>query len=122
MAAIVARSRQGYAADESAWWSVENVGYGADHPVTEAQLDTLAALIADTARRRGLAISRATVLTHADLNSVSRASCAFPPPDANAGWPISSPAPSASRASPSEATCSASSRSPPSPPAPAAGP
>ncbi|MGH2466547.1 MAG: hypothetical protein ACRDGL_02285, partial [Candidatus Limnocylindrales bacterium] len=28
--------------------------------------------------RRGLPISRATVLTHADINSVNRASCAFP--------------------------------------------
>lgn len=77
IARLLARAAQGYAADESLWFCAECVGYGADG-VTEAQLETVARLIADAAGRHGLAIDRTTVLTHADWDSVDRASCAFP--------------------------------------------
>lgn len=48
-------------------------------PVSGAQLETIAQLLAQDSITTGIPISRATVGTHADLNSVTRAGCAFAP-------------------------------------------
>lgn len=60
------------------WREVECVGDAA-HPVTAAQIAQAARLVAADSRLTGLPVSRATVGTHADWDSVYRASCAFPP-------------------------------------------
>lgn len=61
------------------WREVECVGYGSTYPVSAAQIDTLAQLVAADAKATGLPIDRTTVTTHADWNSVNRANCAFAP-------------------------------------------
>jgi hypothetical protein len=48
-------------------------------PVNDAQLETVAQMIARDSITTGIPISRATVGTHADINSVTRSGCAFAP-------------------------------------------
>jgi hypothetical protein len=76
---LVRGSAKGINANELCYREVECTGYPGSFPVTEAQLNAVAYLIARDALKTGLPITRNTVLTHADLNSVNRANCAFPP-------------------------------------------
>lgn len=69
----------GYNANEMFVREVECVGYPGTFPITAAQLDTVARMVAYDSLRTGIVISRATVGTHADLNSVTRSRCAFSP-------------------------------------------
>lgn len=75
MLAIV---RKGYNANEACYLEIECVGTATGAGQwTDAQYDTVAALIADAADVTGMEISRDTILTHADINSVDRVNCAF---------------------------------------------
>lgn len=71
--------RRGINPNRICWREVECVGYGSSYPVTSAQIDTLAELVAADAKATGLPVDRSTVTTHADWNSVNRANCAFAP-------------------------------------------
>ena len=74
---VLSMVADGYNPNEAYVREVECCGRGA-YPVTEAQLETVAQLIAADSIEWGIPISRETVGTHADLDSVNRRSCAFP--------------------------------------------
>lgn len=76
---ILAEKAKGYNPNELFVREVECCGYPGTFPVNAAQLETVARMIAHDSVRTGIPISRATVGTHADINSVTRARCAFPP-------------------------------------------
>ncbi len=78
VAAVLALRARGYNANEAYYREVECVGTPA-LPITPAQKIAIAALIAADAQATGLPISRATVGTHSDLDSVNRPRCAFNP-------------------------------------------
>lgn len=67
--------------NEGCHLEIECVGHPTQAPVTDAQLDTVAQLAAVGAKALDLPIDRSTMLTHADINSVDRSSCAFLPAD-----------------------------------------
>lgn len=77
--AVLALTAKGYNANEAYYREVEAVGYPGTYPVTNAQKETIAQLIARDSIKTGLPISRATVGTHADINSETRPNCAFRP-------------------------------------------
>lgn len=64
-------------ANEAFVREVECCGTPSGAPITDAQLRRVAQLVAVDARRTGLPIDRKRILTHADLDSVNRRSCAF---------------------------------------------
>jgi len=66
----------GYNANEAYVREVECVGYGSSYPITTAQKETLAQMIASDARTWSLPISRATVGQHSDLDTINRPNCA----------------------------------------------
>lgn len=74
---VLAMKADGYNPNEAFVREVECCG-NADNPVTAAQLETVAQMIAADSKEWGIPISRATVGTHADLDSVNRRNCAFP--------------------------------------------
>lgn len=76
---VLAEKAKGFNPNELFVREIECVGYPGTHPITPAQLETVAQMIAHDSMRTGIPISRATVGTHADLNSVDRARCAFSP-------------------------------------------
>ena len=78
IATVAAAVKAGTNPNRIVYREVECVGYSAAYPVTDAQLDTCARLVAADHAATGLPIDRTTVTTHADWNSVDRASCAFP--------------------------------------------
>jgi len=57
--------------------SIECSGAGPE-PFTDAQFESVAHLVAAASRALGLPINRSTVVTHADINSVSRRSDPWP--------------------------------------------
>lgn len=67
----------GYNPNEEFWWEVEATGYPGSYPLTKAQKQTIAARIARISIKTGLAISRNTVLLHADVDGVNRLNCPF---------------------------------------------
>lgn len=75
---VLAFKAKGYAVNEAYAREVECVGFGTGYPVTDAQKQTVAEMIAADSRAFGIPISRATVGTHADLNTETRPNCAFP--------------------------------------------
>ena len=58
--------------------SIECSGAGAE-PYTDAQFEAVAQLVAAASRALGIAITRSTVVVHADVNRVSRRSDPWPP-------------------------------------------
>ena len=64
--------------------SIECSGAGTE-PYTDAQFESVAHLVAAASRALGLPINRSTVVVHADVNSVSRRSDAWPPTFARRG-------------------------------------
>ena len=77
--AVLALKAKGYNPNECYVREVECVGHPTGYPVTAAQQETLAQLIAADAKASGLPINRNTVHTHADIDSEQRPNCAFPP-------------------------------------------
>lgn len=78
IAAVVDAKAKGVNPNECYVREIECCGYPSGYPITSEQLDTAALLIAQDSIRTDIEISRATVHTHADLDSVNRANCAFP--------------------------------------------
>lgn len=77
---LVALRKRGFNVNEGCGIEIECVGYAErDGQITDAQVDRLANLVAWYSSKFGLPINRNTVLTHADINSVSRNQCAFLP-------------------------------------------
>lgn len=76
---IVARenTNREYNPNEEFWWEVEGTGYPGSHPLTSEQLLTIASRIARISIAKKIAISRNTVLLHADLDGVNRLNCPF---------------------------------------------
>lgn len=68
---------QGYNPNELFVREVECVGYGAAHPMTAEQKLTIAQLLAKDSKKSGIAISRATVGMHRDINTTTRPNCPF---------------------------------------------
>ncbi len=64
--------------NEWAHESIECSGAGTE-PYTDAQFESVARLVAAASRATGLPVNRSTVVTHADINSVSRRSDPWPP-------------------------------------------
>lgn len=62
-------------ANEAYWLEFECVGFGSRHRINGKQKQAVAEIIADHAKRTGMPINRNTVHGHADINSVTRASC-----------------------------------------------
>lgn len=75
---MLARVAQGYNANELCFLTVENVGYNPGYPITVAQIESLAKLIAWGSVVAGVPVNRTTVIGHRDINSVSRYNCPTP--------------------------------------------
>lgn len=73
--AVKAVVASGHNANQAYVREVECTGDGS-HPVTAEQLETVAQIIAHDSKATGLAISRATVGQHSDLDTVNRPHCA----------------------------------------------
>ena len=58
--------------------SIECSGAGTE-PYTDAQFEAVAHLVAAASTALGIPVNRSTVVTHADINSVSRRSDPWPP-------------------------------------------
>ena len=58
--------------------SIECSGAGPE-PVTDAQFEAVARLVAAVSKATGIPVNRSTVVVHADVNSVSRRSDPWPP-------------------------------------------
>jgi hypothetical protein len=65
----------GYNANEAFLLEIENCGYGSSYPITNAQKDTMAYLLATFSISQDIPISRDTVWAHSDVNSVTRPNC-----------------------------------------------
>jgi hypothetical protein len=65
----------GYNANEAFLLEIENCGYGSSYPITRAQKETMAYLLATFSLSQDIPISRDTVWAHSDLNSATRANC-----------------------------------------------
>lgn len=77
---VLAQKAKGYNANECFYREVEMCGrHETGLDITAIQLETVAQMIAADSIKTGIAISRATVGTHADLNTETRPSCAFRP-------------------------------------------
>jgi hypothetical protein len=77
--AVAALPAKGFNPNEDYYREVECVGYPGTAPITAPQLEVVAQLLAADSKRTGLTISRATVHCHADLDTVDRQNCPFPP-------------------------------------------
>lgn len=77
--AVVAMKAKGLNPNEDYYREVECVGFPGDAPINAEQLETVAQLLARDSRATGLPITRRTVHLHADLDSVDRPGCPFPP-------------------------------------------
>ncbi len=75
---IAAAVASGVNMNESVYESIECSGAGTE-PYTDAQFESVAQLIVAAHKATGLPINRSTVVTHADINSVSRRSDPWPP-------------------------------------------
>lgn len=67
-----------YNANEYCFLTVENVGYNPGSPITEAQINAVAEMIAWGSKVAKLPVNRITVLGHRDINSISRWNCPTP--------------------------------------------
>lgn len=77
---VLAEVAKGYNPNEVYYREIECCGNrGRDLPITSAQLETAAQMVARDSITTGIPISRKTVGTHADINTVTRAGCAFAP-------------------------------------------
>lgn len=72
---IAALVRDGVNANERTIVAIENVGRPTDLPITEAQAQANARIIAYYHARAGVPVNRETVIGHHQLNSVSRPNC-----------------------------------------------
>lgn len=63
--------------NEAFWWEVEATGFPGSYSLTAQQRESIAYRIAVISIKKGIGISRNTVLLHADLDSVNRANCPF---------------------------------------------
>lgn len=68
----------GFNANEAYWLEFECVGYSTTYPITAAQKDLVAEVIASHAQRTGMAISRRTVHGHWEINGINRRNCPAP--------------------------------------------
>ena len=76
LSTIEAMNTAKYSANEYCWMTCENVGYEPNgHPITDAQVETLAQLTAWGSAQSGIPISRETVIGHRDINNVTRHNC-----------------------------------------------
>lgn len=78
VAAVVAAKAAGTNPNECYYREVECCGRFLDYPITPAQIETLARLLAADSMETGLPISRFTVHLHSDLDSVNRPNCPVP--------------------------------------------
>lgn len=77
---ILAYVAKGYNPNELFYREVECCGNRSRGlPITDVQMETVAQMIARDSISTGIAISRATVGTHADINTETRSGCAFSP-------------------------------------------
>ncbi len=76
---ILAERAKGFNPNEVFYREVECCGKPDTAPITAAQEESLAQLIAQDSNATGIPISRATVGTHADINSETRNRCAWVP-------------------------------------------
>jgi hypothetical protein len=72
---VLAMKAKGYSANEAYWLEFESVGFGTKYPITVAQRQAVAELIAEAARHSGLQIDRETVHGHWEINGVNRMNC-----------------------------------------------
>lgn len=72
---IAAVVRDGVNANQRTLVAIENVGYEPGFPITAAQEQACAAIVAHYHARAGVPVSRETVIGHYQLNSVSRLNC-----------------------------------------------
>ena len=77
VARLLALKAKGYNGNEGVYWEVECVGSPVVAEVTPYQIEFLAGRLARYSIASGIAISRTTVLLHADINSIDRARCPF---------------------------------------------
>ena len=75
---IVAAVASGVNMNEWVHESIECSGAGPE-PLTDAQFESVAQLVAAASRALGLPVNRSTVVVHADINGVSRRSDPWPP-------------------------------------------
>jgi len=75
---IAAAAASGVNMNEWVHESIECSGAGTE-PLTDAQFESVAQLVAAAHKATGLPINRSTVVVHADVNSVSRRSDPWPP-------------------------------------------
>ena len=75
---IAAAAASGVNMNEWVHESIECSGSGTE-PLTDAQFEAVAHLVAAASRTLGLPVNRSTVVVHADINSVSRRSDPWPP-------------------------------------------
>ena len=68
-------STHGIGANDSTFLTIENVGFEWSYPITAAQIEAIAKIVAWGSKRSGLPINRTTVLGHRDYNSVTRYYC-----------------------------------------------
>jgi hypothetical protein len=77
---VLAFRAKGYNVNEAYWLEVECVGHGpSGHPITPAQTQAVAELVAAQARRVNLPIDRETVHGHWEINGADRPTCPSPP-------------------------------------------
>jgi hypothetical protein len=77
---VMAYVAKGYNPNELYYREVECCGNRSRGlPITDVQMETVAQMIARDSITTGIAISRSTVGTHADINTETRSGCAFPP-------------------------------------------
>lgn len=67
-----------YNANEAYYREIEHCGRYPDLPITLAQIDSTARQIAEDSIATGIAVSRATVHLHSDLDTVQRPDCPVP--------------------------------------------
>lgn len=63
---------EGYNANEAFLLEFENVGYSTSYPITQAQKETMAYIMASGSLSQNIPIDRSTVFGHSDINSVNR--------------------------------------------------
>ncbi len=78
LSTIAAALASGVNMNEWVHESIECSGAGTE-PLTDAQFESVADLVAAASRALGLPVNRSTVVVHADINSVSRRSDPRPP-------------------------------------------
>ena len=78
VACVLAMAAKGSNPNEAYWLEFENVGSN-KLPITSAQIQAMAVLIAARATASGLPINRETVHGHWEINGIDRQSCPNPP-------------------------------------------